>query len=348
MKEKIIPFVKKNVLTIWIVMAIIALISIPVYAAYMRSQTAKRVISTMSGIGNQFSSNRLEVLESDSSALDFRFLTITGNIPDGGIERDLKICNYPQGLESSYYPYDIFYAVEMELTDNFGNPSVFTDEAGALTQYYVVDSDGNHWNFTKDAQTGKYLLSVSDQYLRGNRASYNSYMLHFPDIDTGVYMKVFVRPTIDNNGSRFQPGELKSIGAMISAVSLAAGTDNNWTGELTEPRESGKTVSDYDAFNYIVTGSGAGTITLKWKADMLEINPFYVENEGITETITGPDGDGYKTLSFTVTASQTKNRYSFQMYKAAGSDWSGIVFDKIANNTNANDPLIKFEFTSAE
>lgn len=347
MKEKIISFIKKNGLTIWITLAIIALISLPIYAAYMRTQTAKRVISTMSGLGNRFSSNRLEALESDSSALEFRFLTITGAVPTGGIDRDLTICNYPQGLESSYYPFDIYYTVELELTDSFGNASVFTDEASALAQYFVVDPEGNTRYFTKNAQTGKYMLSIGNQSLKGNKTSFNSYTLHFPDKDTGVYMKSFVRPTIDNNGTKIQPSDLKSIGAMISAVSVSASTDNNWTGELTEPRESGKTVSDYDAFNYVVTGSGAGTITIKWDADMLELNPFYVENEGIAEAVTERDGDGYKTLSFTVTASQTKNRYSFQMYRVADSDWSNIGFDDIANATNANNPLIKFDFTAA-
>jgi len=131
-------------------------------------------------------------------------------------------------------------------------------------------------------------------------------------------------------------------------VSVSNSTDNNWTGELTEPRESGRNVSDYDAFNYVVTGSGAGTITLKWNANMLEINPFFSENEGITGTIT-EDGNGYKTLTFTVTAVQPKNRYSFQMYRVAESNWSSITsFSAIANESNSNNPLIVFDFTAAE
>ena len=54
------------------------------------------------------------------------------------------------------------------------------------------------------------------------------------------------------------------------------------------------------------------------------------------------------TLAFQVTADQTKNRYSFQMYKAKNSDWSTInSFAQIANDNNAGNPLITFNFRAA-
>ena len=348
MKNRIMKFIRKNGLVLWIVVAVLALASLPVYAAYMRTQTAKRVISTMAGVGNRFSSNRLAMLETNASELEFRFITVTGATPAEGIQRELTICNYPQGLEASFYPYDISYTLQMELTDNLGQSPVFTNEASALAQYYVLDTTGTARYFAKNPQTGKYVLSLTDQSLKGNKTSTNAYTLCFPDKDTGVYMKTFVSPLVKVNSNWIQPSDLKSIGAMISAVSVSNSTDNNWTGELTEPRESGKNVSDYDAFNYVVTGSGAGTITLKWNANMLEINPFFSENEGITGTIT-EDGNGYKTLTFTVTAVQPKNRYSFQMYRVAESNWSSITsFSAIANESNSNNPLIVFDFTAAE
>lgn len=348
MKDKISAFFKKNWLTTWIVIMAIALVSLPVYAAYMRTQTAKRVISTMPGAGNRFSSNRLETMETNNAALEFRFLTVPGAVPAEGIKRELTICNYPQGLESSYYPIDIYYTLEMELTDSLGNAPVFQSESAALGQYYVLDADGTARYFAKDAQTGRYVLSLTGQTLKGNKTSTNKYTLCFPDKDTGVYVKAFARPMVDNAGNRIQPSDLKSIGAMISAVSVSASADNHWIGELTEPRESGKMVSDYDAFNYVITGSGAGTITLKWNANMIEINPYYAENEGITGTVTEPDSDGYKTLTFSVTAEQTKNRYSFQLYRVANAAWDSITdFSTIANESNSNSPLVQFDFTAA-
>ena len=56
-------------LMIWLVVALFSLVSFSAYGAYMRTQNAKRVISTMGGAEIVFSSNRLDELESDSPAI---------------------------------------------------------------------------------------------------------------------------------------------------------------------------------------------------------------------------------------------------------------------------------------
>ena len=346
MNKKIKSFLKAYWIIIWLVSVIFAFVSFSTYAAYMRSQNAKRVISTIGGSGNRFSSNRLDELATDETALKFRMIPISGTVPDDGIERAMYICNYPQGVEGSFYDFTIYYDLEIELTDNLSNPPLFQDEATALQQYYIVDADGTSHYFSKEG--GKYLLTFSNQELKGKKPSSKSYTLHFPDVDTDVYMKTFTTPKISNNGTLAKPDDLRSLGALISAVSVEQSQDTDWVGKLIEPRVSGKTVSDYDAFNYVISGAGAGTITFKWKADVLELNQYYIENEGITVPIGEADSDGYCSLEFTVTAEQTKNRYSFQLYKAKNSDWSSITsFSEIANDENTNNPLIKFSFTTA-
>lgn len=80
---------------------------------------------------------------------------------------------------------------------------------------------------------------------------------------------------------------------------------------------------------------------------MLEINTHYMDNEGISAVVDGPE-NGYYSLKYNVTANQTKNRYSFQMYKSTNSNWSSITnFSSIANDDNSNDPLIIFNFTAS-
>ena len=57
---------------IWLLIVVLILTPFTVYAAYMRSQYVKRVVSTIGSVGNRFSSNRLDQLDSDMSAFKFR------------------------------------------------------------------------------------------------------------------------------------------------------------------------------------------------------------------------------------------------------------------------------------
>lgn len=346
MNKKIVSFLKAYWLIIWLVSIILAVLSLPVYSAYIRSQNVKRVISTIGGVGNRFSSNRLDELATDDTELKFRLIAVSGTVPDEGIDRVMYICNYPQGFEGSFYDLPLTYDLEAELTDNDSNPPVFDNELVALTKYYITDSEGTIHYFTNTG--GKYTLTLSAQELKGNRANENEYILHFPDVDTNVYMKIFTTPKVDVGETSIKPDDLRSLGAFISAVSVEQNSDTNWIGKLIEPRADWKNVSDYDAFNYVISGSGAGNITLKWKADMLETNPYFFENEGITAVPSEPDNEGYSSLTFDVTAGQTKDRYSFQFYKTKDSSWNAVnSFTKIANEENTGSPLIKFNFTSS-
>lgn len=348
MNKNVIKFLKSYWIVIWLVLSAFTLASITTYAAYVRTQNVKRVISTMGGAGNRFSSNRLDELETDNAAHVFRLIPVPGNVPDGGIDRTLTICNYPQGFEASYYETTIYYDLEVELTDNQSSAPIFENEATELSRYYIEESDGTKHYFEKDTGTNRFYLTIGNQELKGKKTSTNNYTIHFPDVDTGIYMDFFAKPLILDGNIKKSTDDLKSLGAIISAVSVAQSDDTNWSGALVEPRSTGKSVTDYDAFNYVISGSGAGTITLKWKANMLEINSHYKDNEGITSNVSDPDSDGYKTLTFNVTANQTKNRYSFQMYKSTNSDWSSITsFSSIANDDNSNNPLITFNFTAS-
>ena len=65
MNKRISSFIKAYWIIIWMIIVAVALVSFSAYAAYMRTQNAKRVVSTMGGAGNRFSSNRLDELENN-------------------------------------------------------------------------------------------------------------------------------------------------------------------------------------------------------------------------------------------------------------------------------------------
>ena len=92
---------------------------------------------------------------------------------------------------------------------------------------------------------------------------------------------------------------------------------------------------DYDFYNYIISGSGAGTVDILWDSDKFEINKFFFTSElsGVTfvgglETISEgnaeyPSYTGWQKVTINVN-SLTKNRYELQLYKTqAGTSYTG-------------------------
>ena len=42
----------------------------------------------------------------------------------------------------------------------------------------------------------------------------------------------------------------------------------SWTGHFLDSQANGRTPNDYDAFNYEISGNGAGTVTMTWSVSL--------------------------------------------------------------------------------
>lgn len=45
--------------------------------------------------------------------------------------------------------------------------------------------------------------------------------------------------------------------------------NKNWTGHFIDSQTDNRIPDDYDAFNYEISGNGAGTVTVTWKESLL-------------------------------------------------------------------------------
>ena len=106
-------------------------------------------------------------------------------------------------------------------------------------------------------------------------------------------------------------GNLSNIDCLMYAVQTASDV-STWTGTLLETDTSSH---DYDFYNYVISGSGQGTVTIMWDTNYFKINPYFVTvNGGTTGTVSGGTYDGWDKVTLSVDSTK-KNRFEMQLYK---------------------------------
>lgn len=308
MKNKFIKRLKKSWLTIWIVAAVAALSTIGGLAAYTSISSVKRVVSTQKGVGNLFSSNYLE--ESDSAPLKnvtFSSDSVTPTVT-------VNVCNFPQ-TKIKHSDVDITYTLTITLVDSSGTEiSDFTDMGNYSVKYgdttNVFSSSNNKIEYTKT-------LLASD-------FSYNDFILTFDKSQLttqSVFMKLEAKPS--------SPSGLPTLSARIG-VSYVKPYSASWSGQFTD---SAGNPSDLDGFNYRLSGSGSGTITLSWDTNYIEISKWFLEENELSNSVTEV-GD-IKTITLKVDSSE-QNQYDIQFYRkqAPNSNESWSAKDNILLNND--------------
>lgn len=291
MKEKLIKGLKKYWLVIWIVAAVAALSTIGVLAAYTSISSVKRVVSTQKGVGNLFSSNYLTEINNGSAPL--RNVTFSSEDADPVVT--VSICNFPQ-TRVKYNDKDITYTLTATLVDSSGNEIGDGD-----FDKYSVTFDGVTKRFSADSKS----ISYQDRVLSTGGFSYDDFILNFDKsqlTSSNVFMKLKAVPT--------DPSDLPTLSAIIG-VSYVKPYSASWTGQFTDNTPQ---PSDLDGFNYRLSGSGAGTITLSWDTKYVDISPWFENTYDLTIS---KDSSGIATATLKVNSAE-KNQYDIQFYRTNG------------------------------
>ena len=105
-----------------------------------------------------------------------------------------------------------------------------------------------------------------------------------------IYMRVTATPT--------NQAELKPLSAKLGVIYI----NNN-----TSPK-------DLDDFNYRLSGSGEGTVTLTWNTNYVDISPWF---KNTYDLIISKDSSGRATVTLKVNSAE-KNQYDIQFYRTNG------------------------------
>lgn len=228
-------------------------------------------------------------------------------------------------VESGTYK-DITYTLTVTLVDSSGN-----EIGDADFDKYSVTFDGVTNRFSADSKS----ISYQDRVLSTGGFSYDDLILNFDKsqlTSSNVFMKLEAVPT--------DPSDLPTLSAIIG-VSYVKPYSASWTGQFTDNTPQ---PSYLDGFNYCLSGSGAGTITLIWDTKYIEISKWFLEENSSILTY-GNSSSPVASIELKVDSSK-QNQYDIQFYRKQAPDqsesWSG------KNNVvlNGDKFITKFEFAA--
>ena len=301
------------VLSVFLVLSMLLCVVAITYGSYTNSQRAQRTIAVYDAGGVRFSSN---YLNPGNSRDNVRTLLVT----DAAIAPAtvVTICNYQQGKQTRPNDDDVTYTVTVRLVKYDAeeenkyvpiNTAYLT--ANSLTGYSVQVKKGSGSTVTLGYSTSTVQQVYADCELEGNSSVSDTFSLtfstNFAENQPNLYVEMIAVPT---------DGSLPTLQGIFKTGIRVEGASNAWTGAFAE--DQAVSPAGYDGFNYTITGTGSGTFTLKWDGTLLEINPAFLIENGLTK-----DGN-----SVTIPVdSDDVARYDVQFYivgDVSGKSWTDM------------------------
>lgn len=275
MKNRIWFFIKKHWLLAWIMMAAVIISTLTAFAAYDSSNSVmKRVIVASDGKSTGFTSNLLEQAIGVDKYLHRTLYRTESN--DKRYIADVIIRNHL--LDYPDYPYekDIEYNLTATITDSNGN--IISDLTGfggeTGKKITIQDSDGTELAVLPSAGNSPSAIISSQkiEYEKGKPGSLR-YRLVFDnwDIENDTQYCVKVVTALKNRNQDYS--DLSDIGGVIGLKKNQDLEENGWDAFLNETQSviNGK----IDAFNLVLTGSGAAEITIQWDTTKISLNHLF-------------------------------------------------------------------------
>ena len=243
MKETIWKWIKQyRVATGIFSIGMLTLIVSGSFAAYTSFNSVKRVVSTERRSDTMFGSNYLTLLNLTDNNYSIRRITLSEEEKNNTFT--VKVCNYAWGDESLYNTKDITYTVQANLIAMDGGKL-----PESITKIRIND--------IAFKANGKCTLTSQD--LKAGKARENTYRFELPaELKNKIEIQIVAEPTNESA----EAVNSQKLAAVISFADYES--VKSWTGHFLDSQANGRTPADYDAFNYEISGNGAGTVTMTW------------------------------------------------------------------------------------
>lgn len=322
----------KYPVTIWMIVSLLILSSVyMVFAAYNGTAIVKRVVSTRASSGSVFSSNYMDVYSTNIAVKNLR------TVNEGNFICPITVCNYDQLDPTSPAHGTIEYSFTAELVRYDSGTGTYvpvttvqTKENDVAKTFYIQKIVDDNQTITSDAEhslnsAGSFSYTYVSESLAGDTPFRDTYNICIDATEVAKSApELFIRVTAEPTADSIQQFGINNLASIIS-VSQGRSVETGWHGSLQE------TVStDYDGYNLIVEGSGAGTIDIVWDKSKFTLNPVFVEKYGSLGTGILDDeetvlGQTVK-RTLTVNSATGDNRYVVQFYKNGPGTYIGTDF----------------------
>lgn len=315
------------------------------FAAYTNFNSVKRVVSTkrQDDDNTMFSSNYLSLMHSNDTCPAKRISLAESN--DNKYTFTVLVCNHVWGDESLYNPKNISYTLTAKLLSMDGGdlPEGCTG-ANGITLNVLGDSVETHIFGENGEEKG--VCTILGQELKTGAAAQKSYQFIMPKaLKDKVKIQIEAVPA---DGSKAAVNN-QILGAVLSFADYQV--TKNWTGHFIDSKENGKNPGQYDAFNYEITGNGAGTVTVTWSDELL-LSQWAMENG---KELTHNNTNSTYSYKFTVDNSTTVKQFQFYRNPKKlldGKDWKkleSLVTVSFSENTQGQQNTeTSTDFTGAE
>lgn len=332
--KNIYKIIIKYPVTVWMIVSLLILSFMHMaFAAYNGTAIVKRVVSTQASSNSSFSSNYMEVYSTNIAVKNLR----TTN--DGNFICTVTVCNYDQLDPTSPAKAMINYSFTAELVkynDSTGEYELVTTvqkENNVAKTFYVQKTMNDNQTITSDNQhslnsEGVFSYTYSSESLEGGNTLRDAYNICFDAAEVAkdvpdLFIRVSAIPTSE---SQTQNGSGVSNLASVISISQGRTVETGWHGSLQET-----STTDYDGYNLIIEGSGAGTIDILWDSSKFTMNPVFISQYGGTGGKLSGESDvtgqtGLKKRTLTVDSATGDNRYVVQFYKAVSGTYTGTEF----------------------
>lgn len=356
MGNKFKNFIKKQWILVWLITVSVLLASLVAFAEYGEvNNKIKRVIAPSASIDKLFTSNYLE-LGSSNIRLAY-FDSVDSN---NEYEFPVYIRNYNPSDPNALYNGTIKYSISIQLAHSNGTPYTLADVAtafgsiqGAKPSITVSDGTNSVTLGSNNTTEGTYVVESVFGDTEETRFSLDSnntsdvWTVTFNNIkldDKDYFVKITATPT---------NSDLESISATIGIATSPNVHPQGWEGKFMDAIKTEKNtiipISQYDAYNYSVIGTGENWLYICYDPSKLDVNPFLQHSEGTSKVQIIPSYKGNTSgrngwYSLKIHANPDTDRiyrYDLQFYKVNGFDPST---SENSNKTSAED---NFEWMSS-
>lgn len=259
----------------------VAVLAAGTYAAYTTHDSVKRVVSTQANQTElRFSSNYLSPCSSTTGSDGYaqRIISVGSSAE---VSFGVTVCNYPQDDLSQVNEASITYTLSASLVDQNGAS---------------ISVDGVTVN-------GTALSRSFNDTLPGGQATQHLYVVRIPasaiSALSNAYLQLVAAPTDGTaTGGMQLAGRLK----IVPSAGQAAGWTGRFTDSLSDPTQ-------LDAFNYEISGSAQGTVTLTWDSTKVTLGQWSQALLGVGNT---------SPVSFSVGGADQPTSYRLQFYRVDG------------------------------
>lgn len=321
-----------------VIMVLLLVAGAVVYAEYIKSSRAKRVLATRGDEGMLFSSNYL-VLNTRPDANIFKRVFYT-NVATDPVSGSVTICNYAQGNPSKRHETDIPYTLDARIV-------VLSETNGAYVKTNASAADVGAHTVTITLNDGASVVLSASNLSHSFTGNLLDHRVSATDICSVQFDSDFINAGalclyLCATPAAGAPSDVYPMDAVFTVSLSNSEAQNSWEGYFNENNTTdAPDQPNFDGFNYVISGSGAGNCTLSWDNTKLQISQVFLNtafDSPLTPTVSGTT----TTVSFSVD-SDVVAHYDLQFYYANDSvtiaDWDELT------GGNGSEGYVVFTYT---